>query len=161
MQKRNSTSNSDQPKSSTSSSSITSQSTTNADRGMIVYVDAQLRQSKRFDAEGIKRDHPEFSKALHRRRSSSSASVSALSTYPSSASLGEAQRRKDRGDDGQLRYWTADMCSNSPHLFDFVITAGSIPITYLLIELTNSLVVMVLFFSHLGSCKFFLHVLHQ
>lgn len=25
-------------------------------------------------------------------------------------------------DEGQLRYWTADMCSHSLHLFDFVIT---------------------------------------
>ena len=24
--------------------------------------------------------------------------------------------------EGQLRYWTSDMCSNSPHLFDFVVT---------------------------------------
>lgn len=24
--------------------------------------------------------------------------------------------------EGQLRYWTADMCSRSPHLFDFVVT---------------------------------------
>ena len=27
-------------------------------------------------------------------------------------------------DEGQLRYWTSDMCSRSPHLFDFVITLG-------------------------------------
>ncbi|KAG2737757.1 ATP-NAD kinase [Suillus brevipes Sb2] len=46
-------------------------------RGLIVYVDHQLRHSRRFDAEGIQRDHPEF-----------------------------------------------DMYSNSPHLFDFVITLG-------------------------------------
>ena len=25
-------------------------------------------------------------------------------------------------EEGQLRYWTPDMCSRSPHLFDFVIT---------------------------------------
>ncbi len=25
-------------------------------------------------------------------------------------------------EEGQLRYWTSDMCSHSPHLFDFVVT---------------------------------------
>ncbi|EDR08920.1 uncharacterized protein LACBIDRAFT_166577, partial [Laccaria bicolor S238N-H82] len=29
-------------------------------RGLVVYVDNQLRHSKRFDAEGIQRDHPEL-----------------------------------------------------------------------------------------------------
>ena len=28
--------------------------------------------------------------------------------------------------EGQLRYWTAEMCNKSPHLFDFVITVRSI-----------------------------------
>lgn len=28
---------------------------------------------------------------------------------------------------GQLRYWTSDMCSRSPHLFDFVVTVRSYP----------------------------------
>lgn len=27
-------------------------------------------------------------------------------------------------DAGQLRYWTAEMCSRTPHLFDFVVTLG-------------------------------------
>lgn len=31
--------------------------------------------------------------------------------------------------EGQLRYWTADMCSRSPHLFDFVVTVR--PISFL------------------------------
>ena len=26
--------------------------------------------------------------------------------------------------EGQLRYWTAEMCSRSPHLFDFVVTVS-------------------------------------
>ena len=26
--------------------------------------------------------------------------------------------------EGQLRYWTPEMCSNTPQLFDFVITLG-------------------------------------
>ncbi|KAG1758528.1 ATP-NAD kinase-like domain-containing protein [Suillus occidentalis] len=46
-------------------------------RELAFYVDHQLCHLRRFDAEGIQRDHPEF-----------------------------------------------DMCSNSPHLFDFVITLG-------------------------------------
>jgi NAD kinase len=28
------------------------------------------------------------------------------------------------GEEGQLRYWTGEMCSSQPHLFDFVITLG-------------------------------------
>lgn len=27
-------------------------------------------------------------------------------------------------EDGQLRYWTAEMCNRSPHLFDFVVTVS-------------------------------------
>lgn len=123
MQKRSSTTSTsaDVPRSSASQSSIASTSGLNAntDRGMIVYVDAQLRHSKRFDAAGVKKDNPEFFQPLSRRRSSSSASVNTMSAHPSSASLNDAQRRKD---EGQLRYWTSEMCSSSPHLFDFVIT---------------------------------------
>ncbi|WWC91732.1 uncharacterized protein L201_006679 [Kwoniella dendrophila CBS 6074] len=98
------------------------------DRGMVVYVDAQLRTSKRFDAAGIQRDYPDLFKPLSRRRSSSSASVStlgSLSAYPSTSNMSEFQRRsKESKDEGQLRYWTSEMCSSSPHLFDFVITLG-------------------------------------
>ncbi|WWC64547.1 uncharacterized protein I303_107157 [Kwoniella dejecticola CBS 10117] len=95
------------------------------DRGMVVYVDAQLRTSKRFDAQGIQRDYPDLFKPLSRRRSSSSASVStlgSLSAYPSTSNMSEFQKRSK--DEGQLRYWTSEMCSSSPHLFDFVITLG-------------------------------------
>ncbi|WWD19663.1 hypothetical protein CI109_104125 [Kwoniella shandongensis] len=95
------------------------------DRGMVVYVDAQLRTSKRFDAAGMQRDYPNLFQPITRRRSSSSASVSTLATlsaYPSTASMGEFARRNK--DEGQLRYWTSEMCSNSPHLFDFVVTLG-------------------------------------
>lgn len=31
-------------------------------------------------------------------------------------------RKGEQGQEGQLRYWTNDMCRKSPHLFDFVIT---------------------------------------
>ncbi|WVQ66956.1 uncharacterized protein L199_005147 [Kwoniella botswanensis] len=95
------------------------------DRGMVVYVDAQLRTSKRFDAAGIQRDYPDLFKPISRRRSSSSASVStlgSLSAYPSTTNMSDFQKRNK--DEGQLRYWTSEMCSSSPHLFDFVITLG-------------------------------------
>ncbi|KAG1844169.1 ATP-NAD kinase-like domain-containing protein [Suillus subalutaceus] len=88
------------------------------DRGLIVYVDHQLRNSRRFDAEGIQRDHPELFEPLPRRRSSSSNSLSSLS------SSSTHQDDFNTLQEGQLRYWTSDMCSNSPHLFDFVITLG-------------------------------------
>ncbi|KAI0674786.1 ATP-NAD kinase [Trametes maxima] len=84
------------------------------DRGMIVYVDAQLKTSRRFDAAGLERDHPElFVPMTPKRRTSSSSSLASgynNDHLPTS--------------EGQLRYWTADMCSKSPHLFDFVVTLG-------------------------------------
>lgn len=127
MQKRSNTSQGPSSASASGSTdgprSVTSQSSTSPhDRGMIVYVDSQLRHSKRFDKEGIKRDHPDFFKPLLRRGSSSSASINTLSAYPSSASLSESHRKK--ADEGQLRYWTSEMCSNASHLFDFVITVS-------------------------------------
>ncbi|KIJ67592.1 hypothetical protein HYDPIDRAFT_108452 [Hydnomerulius pinastri MD-312] len=87
-------------------------------RGLVVYVDHQLRNSRRFDAAGIQRDHPELFEPLPRRRSSSNNSLSSLSS--SSASQDDTNAQQD----GQLRYWTSDMCSRSSHLFDFVITLG-------------------------------------
>ncbi|KAG2066566.1 ATP-NAD kinase [Suillus decipiens] len=86
-------------------------------RRLIVYVDHQLRNSRRFDAEGIQRDHPELFEPLPRRRSSSNSlsSLSSSSTH---------QDDFNTHQEGQLRYWTSDMCRNSPHLFDFVITLG-------------------------------------
>lgn len=86
-------------------------------RGLIVYVDHQLRTSKRFDAEGIERDHPDFFRPQPRRFSSSS--VSLASDGSESTTNG-----KEFQDEGQLRYWTSDMCSTRPHLFDFVVTLG-------------------------------------
>ncbi|KAJ6497882.1 ATP-NAD kinase-like domain-containing protein [Mycena sanguinolenta] len=81
------------------------------DRGLVVYVDNQLRKSKRFDAEGIERDHPELFVPVPRRRTSSTS----LASYAEEFNSRET---------GQLRYWTSDMCSQSPHLFDFVVTLG-------------------------------------
>ncbi|KAK7692867.1 hypothetical protein QCA50_004502 [Cerrena zonata] len=80
-------------------------------RGIIVYVDNQLKTSRRFDAAGIERDYPELFVPFPRRRDSSS-SASSASTF------GDVPAQ------GQLRYWTAEMCSRSPQLFDFVITLG-------------------------------------
>ncbi|KAF5386025.1 hypothetical protein D9615_002406 [Tricholomella constricta] len=87
-------------------------------RGLVVYVDNQLRHSRRFDAEGIRREHPELFLPYPRRRTSSSTSVSSLSSV--STTKDESYGR----DEGQLRYWTSSMCSHSPHLFDFVVTLG-------------------------------------
>ncbi|KAJ7755704.1 ATP-NAD kinase-like domain-containing protein [Mycena maculata] len=87
------------------------------ERGLVVYVDNQLRHSKRFDAEGIKRDHPGLFFPVPRRRTSSSTS---LASMPSSYK----EEFSNMKETGQLRYWTSDMCSQSPHLFDFVVTLG-------------------------------------
>ncbi|KAL0956106.1 hypothetical protein HGRIS_002274 [Hohenbuehelia grisea] len=87
-------------------------------RGLTVYVDHQLRHSRRFDAEGIERDHPEFFVPFAHRRTSSNSSVSSASTAANHI------EEEDLKDAGQLRYWTSDMCSHSPHLFDFVVTLG-------------------------------------
>ncbi|KAL0580325.1 hypothetical protein V5O48_001662 [Marasmius crinis-equi] len=86
-------------------------------RGLVVYVDHQLRTSRRFDAAGIERDHPELFVPFPRRRTSSSNSLSSMASV--------SQREEfNLADEGQLRYWTSSMCSQSPHLFDFVVTLG-------------------------------------
>ena len=86
------------------------------------YVDHQLRQSRRFDAAGIKRDHPELFEPLPSRRSSSN-SLSSLSSFTSQDDPHHVQQ------EGQLRYWTNEMCSRSPHLFDFVVTVSVYMVT--------------------------------
>lgn len=136
------------------------------------YVDSQLKKSKRFDAAGIEKEHPDLFTPFpsHRRysRTSSSASLATdfnghsfhprRSSGPTGSStpgtngmaplsmtnLNEAllkrnnsitsnsgasdrseahpARKGEQGQEGQLRYWTNDMCRKSPHLFDFVIT---------------------------------------
>ncbi|KAJ6603103.1 hypothetical protein B0H10DRAFT_2079356 [Mycena sp. CBHHK59/15] len=85
-------------------------------RGLVVYVDNQLRNSNRFDAEGIERDHPGLFIPVPQRRTSSTTSLASMpSNYKEEFYSKET---------GQLRYWTSDMCSQSPHLFDFVVTLG-------------------------------------
>ncbi len=79
------------------------------------YVDAQLQTSRRFDAAGIERDHPELFVPVPRRRSSSSSSLASMSSQKDDSIMPE----------GQLRYWTAEMCSRSPQLFDFVVTVSA------------------------------------
>ncbi|KAG6832496.1 hypothetical protein H0H87_001421 [Tephrocybe sp. NHM501043] len=82
------------------------------------YVDNQLRHSRRFDAESIRLEHPELFVPFPRRRTSSSTSVSSLASTPTS------KDDVNGWDEGQLRYWTSNMCSQTPHLFDFVVTLG-------------------------------------
>lgn len=95
-------------------------------RGLVVYVDAQLQTSKRFDAAGLQREYPHLFAPMARQRSSSSASVNTLShisAFSSTTSMGEAAKQATNGE-GQLRYWTSELCSATPHLFDFVITVS-------------------------------------
>ncbi|KAH9024243.1 ATP-NAD kinase [Lactarius hengduanensis] len=115
-------------------------------RGLVVYVDHQLRTSRRFDAAGLERDHPELFVPFPRRRSSSSTSVSSTSTPLSSTD-------EPRHEEGQLRYWTADMCSRSPHLFDFVVTLGGDGTVLFTSWLFQQIVPPVLSFA-LGSLGF-------
>ena len=93
-------------------------------RGMVVYVDNQLRTSKRFDAAGMEREFPELFVPFPRRRSSSSNSLASMMNGNGNAT--------DYQEEGQLRYWTSDMCSWSPHLFDFVVTVRYILFLYTL-----------------------------
>lgn len=108
--------------------------------GLVVYVDAQLRQSKRFDADGIKRDYPHlFLPILSRTSSYSDTETEANGKQKLNEANGKKSSEADGGsssnssrlnsishtrEDNQLRYWTGDMCSRSPHLFDFVVTLG-------------------------------------
>ncbi|KAI5477188.1 NAD+ kinase [Pseudohyphozyma bogoriensis] len=109
------------------------------DRGLIVYVDTQLQTSKRFDAEGMKRDYPDLFRPLPRRYSRSSSATSVATTpgfdphrkMTPLSQLGEALKRSTEPEytrkgeeEGQLRYWNNEMCAKSPHLFDFVVTLG-------------------------------------
>ncbi|WFD35630.1 NAD(+) kinase [Malassezia cuniculi] len=71
----------------------------NSSRGIIVYVDGQLRNSSRFNVEQMKSEEPALFEPIQSRWDS-------------------------KADEGQLRFWTPSMCSKSPHLFDFVITLG-------------------------------------
>ncbi|KAG8862433.1 hypothetical protein FRB96_001504 [Tulasnella sp. 330] len=114
-------------------------------RTMVVYVDAQLKHSKRFDAAGLEHEYPEFFVPQPRRAYSMSSSDSGSTTDG-----GGTSRSRD---EGQLRYWTSDMCSQSPHLFDFVVTLGGDGTVLFTSWLFQSIVPPVLSFA-LGSLGF-------
>ncbi|EJD03164.1 ATP-NAD kinase [Fomitiporia mediterranea MF3/22] len=96
----------------------------NDGRGLVVYVDNQLRYSKRFDAAGIEREHPELFVPFPRRRSSSSHALAAMANGDGNGNGNGSGSEASMNQGGQLRYWTSDICSRSPHLFDFVVTLG-------------------------------------
>ena len=98
----------------------------------------------------MQRDHPELFRPLPRRysRTSSSTSLSNNVLDPAAkrmaplSQLNDALKRSASpefvkkhpqvGDDeGQLRYWTNDMCTEKPHLFDFVVTVSFFPLSSL------------------------------
>ncbi|WFC98009.1 NAD(+) kinase [Malassezia yamatoensis] len=82
----------------------------NRGRGLIVYVDSQLKDSKRFNANLIREQHPEIFEPISMKQTKQTSSAKDNDRF--------------KHNEGQLRYWNADMCSSSPHLFDFVITLG-------------------------------------
>lgn len=87
----------------------------NSELGVTVYVDAKLRTSKRFDAEGLLADDPRFEQ--------------------------------------MLRYWTPDLCWNSPEKFDLVLTLGGDGTVLFTSWLFQRIVPPILSFS-LGSLGF-------
>ncbi|KAL9936333.1 hypothetical protein V8E36_004401 [Tilletia maclaganii] len=126
------------------------------DRGLVVYVDSQLRGSKRFDAQGIRAEYPHLfepsSEPAHPRKcmlmEDRRAELQQQRTPPPSADnidmvreqRGEGEKDgaskvtgerpeelvepEDNDEEGQLRYWTSEMCSRFPQLFDLVVTLG-------------------------------------
>lgn len=103
-------------------------------RGLVVYVDEQLRHSKRFDVVGIERDYPHF-------------------FLPTRDDTPIPKHQCLDSDEGQLRFWKSDMCSSSPALFDLVITLGGDGTVLLASWLFQSSVPPVIPFS-LGSLGF-------
>lgn len=87
----------------------------NSDLGVTVFVDAKLRTSKRFDAEGLLAGNPRY--------------------------------------EHMLRYWTPDLCWNSPEKFDLVLTLGGDGTVLFTSWLFQRIVPPILSFS-LGSLGF-------
>ena len=87
----------------------------NSNLGVTVYVDAKLRTSKRFDAEGLLASNPNY--------------------------------------EHMLRYWTPDICCNSPEKFDLVLTLGGDGTVLFTSWLFQRIVPPILSFS-LGSLGF-------
>lgn len=97
-------------------------------QGMTVYVDSQLRTSKRFNVNGMRQEFPHLFTPRPRSRSTSQHDLKDMSFSMTSASISPQSQERNyhphKHDEGQLRFWTADMCTKSPHLFDLVITLG-------------------------------------
>ncbi|WVQ74251.1 hypothetical protein IAR50_003848 [Cryptococcus sp. DSM 104548] len=128
------------------------------DRGMVVYVDIALKMSDRFDAAGLERHHPNLFQPMEPRRTPSSTSVGNLSrlssAFTSASNLNDGSKQGHHGgEEGQLRYWTSDMCANEADLFDFVITLGGDGTVLTTSWLFQSVVPPVLPFA-LGSLGF-------
>jgi NAD kinase len=87
----------------------------NSDLGVTVYVDAKLRVSERFDAQGLLASNPCY--------------------------------------EHMLRYWTPDLCRNSPEIFDLVLTLGGDGTVLFTSWLFQRIVPPILSFS-LGSLGF-------
>ena len=87
----------------------------NSSLGVTVYVDAKLRTSKRFDAEGLLASNPQH--------------------------------------EDMLRFWTPDLCWNSPEKFDLVLTLGGDGTVLFTSWLFQRIVPPILSFS-LGSLGF-------
>lgn len=110
-------------------------------RGLIVYVDRQLQRSKRFNAAGIQKTYPHiFDPIAHRAERQSSSSSPNHGTVPNAT-------------EGQLRYWTPDLCTEHPELIDFVVTLGGDGTVLFASWLFQRIVPPVLPFS-LGSLGF-------
>jgi hypothetical protein len=123
------------------------------------YVDSQLKKSRRFDSEGIERDFPELFHPFPHGRTSSNNSLASMSSE--SLNSRESDIIKE---EGQLRYWTSDMCSHSPHLFDFVVTVRLVLVAHRPYNSpVHSLVAMALCYLHPGyfnaSCHPFYRLL--
>ncbi|PWN34878.1 ATP-NAD kinase, partial [Meira miltonrushii] len=98
------------------------------DSGLTVYVDSQLRASKRFDAEGIRRDYPHLFSQPKSQNGNGNSTTSEQDDQSEPPKSGQSSMNGSRisptREESLLRYWTSDMCSRSPHLFDFVVTLG-------------------------------------
>ena len=62
-----------------------------------------------------------------RRRSSSSISLASMA---SNGTQNGTHVEFNVKEEGQLRYWTSDMCNRSPELFDFVVTVCMFFVTF-------------------------------
>ncbi|TIB74757.1 hypothetical protein E3Q24_00461 [Wallemia mellicola] len=100
-------------------------------QGMVVYVDSQLRTSKRFNVAGMREEYPHLFTPRPRSRSTSqqdlkdmSFSLASTSISPENNKFLHPDHNAHSKEEGQLRFWTPEMCTESPHLFDLVITLG-------------------------------------